>query len=294
MEREIREFIAFMHNTRRTSYNTEVSYQRDLKKVSAFLKERGIDNFSDASEEALEDYVQYMENENFASSTISRSIASLRALYHFLQKEGRVEKDPSEVLRAPKVEKKTPEILTIQEVSLLLEQPDKNTPKGLRDSAMLELLYATGMRVSELIHLELDSVNLRLSYVTCQEGGRERVIPIGHVSRDILERYLKESRPVFVKNDDEKKLFTNCSGTPISRQGFWKVLKSYAEEAGIKKDITPHTLRHSFAVHMLQNGADVRSVQEMLGHSDISTTQVYLNMNMVRMRDVYMNAHPRS
>ena len=294
MEREIREFIAFMHNTKRTSYNTEVSYQRDLKKVSAFLKERGVEEFALASEGDLEDYVHYMGEENFASSTISRSIASLRALYHFLHKEGRIERDISEGLHAPKVEKKVPEILTIQEVTRLLEQPDKSTPKGLRDAAMLELLYATGMRVSELIHLEVKDLNLRLSYVTCQEGSRERVIPIGHVSRDVLERYLKESRPVFVRNADEKMLFTNCSGTPISRQGFWKVLKSYAEEAGIGRDITPHTLRHSFAVHMLQNGADVRAVQEMLGHSDISTTQIYLNMNMVRMRDVYMNAHPRS
>ena len=294
MEREIREFIAFMHNTRRTSYNTEVSYQRDLKKVSAFLKERGIEEFAKADEQDLQDYMRYMERENFASSTISRSIASLRALYHFLQREGRIRKDPSESLRAPKVEKKTPEILSVQEVTRLLEQPDKNTPKGLRDSAMLELLYATGMRVSELIHLELDDVNLRLSYVTCHEGTRERVIPIGKVSRDVLELYLRESRPVFVKSSDEKMLLTNCSGTAMSRQGFWKVLKSYADEAGVSHDITPHTLRHSFAVHMLQNGADVRSVQEMLGHSDISTTQVYLNMNMVRMRDVYMNAHPRS
>ena len=294
MEREIREFIAFLHNTKRTSYNTEVSYQRDLKKVSAFLKERGIEDFSGATSNDLKEYMRYMENENFASSTISRSIASLRALYHFLIKEGRIEKDPSEELHAPKVEKKAPEILSIQEVALLLEKPDKSTPKGLRDAAMLELLYATGMRVSELIHLEMDNVNLRLSYVTCHEGSRERVIPIGHVSRDILEQYLKESRPVFVRNTEEKKLFTNCSGTPISRQGFWKLLKSYAEEAGIRRDITPHTLRHSFAVHMLQNGADVRSVQEMLGHSDISTTQIYLSMNMVRMRDVYMNAHPRS
>ena len=294
MEREIREFIAFMHNTKRTSYNTEVSYQRDLKKASAFLKERGIDEFAKASGEDLEAYMKYMDEMNFASSTISRSIASLRALYQFLKKEGKVEKDPSESLRAPKVEKKAPEILTVQEVTRLLEQPDKSTPKGLRDSAMLELLYATGMRVSELIHLELDDVDLHLSYVTCHEGNRERVIPFGEVCHDVLEKYLKLSRPVFVKSPDEKVFFTNCSGTPMSRQGFWKVLKSYADEAGVRRDITPHTLRHSFAVHMLQNGADVRSVQEMLGHSDISTTQLYMNMNAVRMRDVYMNAHPRA
>ena len=293
MEREIREFIAFLHNTKRTSYNTEVSYQRDLKKVAAFLSRNGVREFSGARGEDLEDYLRYMERENFASSTISRSVASIRALYHFLYREGRIAKDPSENLHPPKVEKKMPEILTIQEVERLLRQPDQATAKGLRDSAMLELLYATGMRVSELIHLQVSDVNLRLSYVTCHDENKERVIPVGSVGRDVLSRYLKESRPVFVKDRNETTLFPNCSGKPMSRQGFWKVLKGYADEAGIQGDITPHTLRHSFAVHMLQNGADVRSVQEMLGHSDISTTQVYLNMNMVRMRDVYMSAHPR-
>ncbi len=293
MEREIREFISYLHNTKGTSYNTEVSYQRDLKKLASFMAEKGLGSFKEASTGDLQDYLQYMENENFASSSISRSVASMRALFHFLFKEGMISGDPSENLRPPKVEKKAPEILSIGEVETLLSQPDLKNPKGIRDAAMLELLYATGMRVSELIHLQVSDVNLRLSYVTCNEAGKERVIPIGSVSRDALQRYLLESRPVFVKNNDEKTLFTNCSGKPMSRQGFWKVLKGYADDAGIRRDITPHTLRHSFAVHMLQNGADVRSVQEMLGHSDISTTQVYLNMNAVRMRDVYMRAHPR-
>ena len=294
MEREIREFIAFLHNTKRTSYNTEVSYQRDLKKIAVFLQERGISSFTEVRERDLEEYMRYMERENFASSTISRSVASIRALFHFFYKERRIESDPSDALRPPKVEKKAPEILTVSEVERLLRQPDVSTAKGLRDSAMLELLYATGMRVSELIHLEVKDVNLRLSFVTCHADHKERVIPIGSISRDALARYLKEGRPSFVKGDGVQALFTNCSGKPMSRQGFWKVLKGYADEAGIQRDITPHTLRHSFAVHMLQNGADVRSVQEMLGHSDISTTQVYLNMNVSRMRYVYMKAHPRS
>ena len=293
MEREIREFIAYLHNTKRTSYNTEVSYQRDLRKLTAFLCEKEITDFEKVREGDLEDYFRYMEKENFASSTISRSVASMRALFHFLYKEGKISRDPSEDLRPPKVEKKIPEILTIQEVENLLSRPDQNTPKGLRDSAMLGLLYATGMRVSELIHLNIQDVNLRLSYVTCHDNGKERVIPIGSVSRDVLLRYIRDARPSFLKTEEETALFTNCSGKPMSRQGFWKVLKGYADEAGISRDITPHTLRHSFAVHMLQNGADVRSVQEMLGHSDISTTQVYLSMNAVRMRDVYMKAHPR-
>lgn len=257
------------------------------------MNDRGIKDAAEVREIDLDAYLDYMERENFASSTISRSVASIRALFQYLFKEGRIDSDPSEELRPPKVEKKTPEILSVEEVDRLLKQPNADTPKGMRDMAMLELLYATGMRVSELIHLRAEDVNLTLGYVTCHDHEKERVIPIGSISRKALERYMKEARPVFLKNGDTAALFTNCSGKAMSRQGFWKVLKSYAEAAGISRDITPHTLRHSFAVHMLQNGADVKSVQEMLGHSDISTTQIYLNMNVSRMRDVYMKAHPR-
>ena len=293
MERDIREFISYLHNTKRTTYNTEVSYQRDLKKMVSFLRERGISEISMIREQDLEDYLHEMETGNFASASISRTVASMRAFFQHMYQEGKIKEDPSAGLRRPKVEKKMPEILTVEEVEMLLEQPDQQTMKGLRDSAMLELLYATGMRVSELLHLNVSDVNLRLSYVTCHDGNKERVIPIGHVSRDVLDRYLRECRPSFVEDGNEKALFTNVAGKPMSRQGFWKVLKGYAEEAGIQRDITPHTLRHSFAVHMLQNGADVRSVQVMMGHSDISTTQIYLNMNTIKMRDVYMRAHPR-
>ena len=293
MERDIREFISYLHNTKRTSHNTEVSYQRDLKKMESFLNDRGIREVRDIREIDLEGYLDYMERENFASSTISRSVASMRAFFQYLFKERKIVKDPTDNLKPPKVEKKMPEILTVEEVDNLLKQPDVTTPKGIRDKAMLELLYATGMRVSELIHLEIQDVNLQFGYVVCHENGKERIIPIGNVSRDALLLYMEKSRKVFVKDSSETALFTNCSGKSMSRQGFWKVLKTYADDAGIKRDITPHTLRHSFAVHMLQNGADIKSVQEMLGHSDISTTQVYLSMNMSKMRDVYMKAHPR-
>lgn len=293
MERDIREFITYLHNTKKTSHNTEVSYQRDLKKMSVFLSDRGISEAAEVRELDLEGYLNYMEREKFASSTISRSVASIRAMFQYLFKEGRIQRDPSGNLKPPKVEKKAPEILSVDEVDMLLKQPDHNTPKGIRDTAMLELLYATGMRVSELIHLHTTDVNLQFGYVTCHDNGKERIIPIGNVSRDALLRYIELARGAFVKDDGETALFTNCTGKAMSRQGFWKVLKGYADDAGIKGDITPHTLRHSFAVHMLQNGADIKSVQEMLGHSDISTTQVYLGMNMNKMRDVYMKAHPR-
>lgn len=293
MDMEIREFIAYLHNIKKTSANTEVSYQRDLKKMVEFLNERGIRNINEVKELHLEGYISYMERENFASSSISRSVASIRAFFQYLWKEGAIGKDPAESLKPPKVEKKAPEILTIEEVDKLLQQPKLNTAKGIRDAAMLELLYATGMRVSEMLHLELSDINLQFGYVICHENGKERIIPIGIPCKKALERYLNGTRSVFVKEDTEQALFTNCSGKAMSRQGFWKVLKGYADDAGIKGDITPHTLRHSFAVHMLQNGADIRSVQEMLGHSDISTTQVYLGMNMNKMRDVYMKTHPR-
>ena len=292
MEQEIREFIDYLHNTKKTSRNTEVSYQRDLNKMAAYLEMKGITAAAEVREFDLMGYMDYMEKENFASSTISRSVASMRAFFQHMFTLRKIEENPADNLKSPKVEKKLPEILTIQEVDDLLKQPDLTTPKGIRDKAMLELLYATGMRVSELIHLEIADVNLQLGYVVCQEN-KERIIPIGNVSKEALTLYLDKGRKVFVKDDAEPALFTNCSGKAMSRQGFWKMLKAYAQEAGIHRDITPHTLRHSFAVHMLQNGADIKSVQEMLGHSDISTTQVYLSMNINRMRDVYMKAHPR-
>lgn len=292
MEQEIREFIDYLHNTKKTSQNTEVSYHRDLMKMAAYLQTRGIAAVEEVREFDLMGYMDYMEKENFASSTISRSIASMRAFFQHMFALRRIDGNPADNLKSPKVEKKLPEILSIQEVDNLLKQPDLTTPKGIRDKAMLELLYATGMRVSELIHLEVSGVNLQMGYVVCQEN-KERIIPIGNVCKEALDLYLSKGRNVFVKDSSETVLFTNCSGKAMSRQGFWKMLKGYAEEAGIHRDITPHTLRHSFAVHMLQNGADIRSVQEMLGHSDISTTQVYLSMNINRMRDVYMKAHPR-
>ena len=196
-------------------------------------------------------------------------------------------------MHAPKIEKKVPVILTVDEVTKLLEQPSGANPKEIRDKAMLELLYATGIRVTELVNLKLSDVNMSIGFITCRDEHKERMIPFGHAAKDALAKYLESARETFLKGTRSELLFTNYSGRAMSRQGFWKVLKGYADDAGIKRDIAPHTLRHSFAVHMLQNGADIRSVQEMLGHSDISTTQVYLGMNMNKMRDVYMKTHPR-
>ena len=293
MELEIREFIAYLHDIKKTSTNTEMSYQRDLKKMWDFLKNRGVMSVAEVKELELEGYISYMEREKFAAASISRSVASIRAFFQFLWKEGVITSDPAENLKPPKVEKKAPEILTVEEVDRLLQKPDRENVKGIRDSAMLELLYATGMRVSEMLHLQISDVNLQLGYVICHDHEKERIIPIGIPCKKALDKYMAVSRPAFVENKEETALFTNCSGKAMSRQGFWKVLKGYADAAGIRGDITPHTLRHSFAVHMLQNGADIRSVQEMLGHSDISTTQIYLGMSVNKMRDVYMKSHPR-
>ena len=291
-QQDMKQFVNYMEEEKNASNSTVLSYQRDLKKLFLYLDERGIHSVDEITSTNLNSYVLQMEKQGFSTSSVSRSVASMRAFFHYLFKMRKTEDDPSEKVRSPHVNKKIPEILTMDEAILLLEQPDTSTDKGIRDKAMLELLYATGMRVSELLHLKIEDVNLSLGYVVCQER-KERIIPIGNVSRDALNLYLENGRQVFVKDSQENALFTNCSGKAMSRQGFWKMLKGYADEAGIKRDITPHTLRHSFAVHMLQNGADIRSVQEMLGHSDISTTQVYLNMNINRMRDVYMKAHPR-
>ena len=219
MDIEIREFITYLHNRKRTSHNTEVSYQRDLKKMAAYFEGRGIYDIREVGELELEGYLSYMERGQFASSTISRNVASIRALFQYLQQEGRIERDPSLELKPPKVEKRMPEILSVDEVDRLLRQPDLNTPKGIRDSAMLELLYATGMRVSELLHLNLEDMNLQLGYVVCHDEEKERVIPVGNVCRNAMEKYLKEARGTFVKENETQSLFTNCSGKSMSRQG---------------------------------------------------------------------------
>ena len=242
---------------------------------------------------SLTSYVIYLEKEGRKPATISRSIASMKAFYHYMEKERRLAVDPSERLKAPRIEKKMPTVLTTEEVTRLLEQPGGTSPKELRDKAMLELLYATGIRVSELISLRVSDVNLRMEYLTCSDGHKERIIPFGMIARKALEAYLAEGRPKLISDEKEDRLFTNCSGQPMSRQGFWKLMKGYGKKAGIEAEITPHMLRHSFAAHMVGNGADLKSVQEMLGHSDISTTQIYAQAKDLQMREVYLKAHPR-
>lgn len=294
MESYIEGFVKYLTEIKKSSKNTILSYQRDLRKFFAYLGDAGITDIKKVNNTSLNSYILYMERENFAPSTVSRNIATLKAFFNYLFKQGILEHDPAERLKAPKVEKKIPGILTVEEVTLLLSQPSGNSNKEIRDKAMLELLYATGIRVSELISLTLDDLNMTSGYIRVQEGSRERVIPFGSVAKQALKNYLSNARAGMIASDDETVLFTNCSGQPMSRQGFWKVLKQYAKRAGIEEDITPHTLRHSFAAHLVENGADLHSVQEMLGHSDVSTTQIYARITNNRIREVYAKAHPRA
>lgn len=293
MEKEINTFITYLHNVKNTSNNTELSYKRDLEKVKQFMASRSIVEAKDVSAKDLSDYVKYLEDNRFAAATVSRNIASLKAFYHFMVEEGLVAEDISEKLKAPRIEKKIPSIMSPDEVVRLLEQPSGDSPKEIRDKAMLELLYATGIRVTELITLKVSDVNMQMSFILCKDRNKERIIPFGAAAKNALARYLDGTREAMLENKSSDVLFANCSGQPMSRQGFWKLIKYYAKRADIKADITPHTLRHSFAAHLVENGADLRSVQEMLGHSDISTTQIYANMNHNHIREVYAKAHPR-
>ncbi len=289
---EIQKFVQYMREIRKTSDNTVVSYERDLRKMNQFFQEQGIEQVNQITATGLNSYILFQERQGRKPSTISRSVAALKAFFHYLQKEGYLAEDIAEELKAPRVEKKVPAVLTREETVRLLEEAKGRSPKELRDSAMLELLYATGIRVSELISLKVSDVNLQMEYITCRDGSRERIVPFGTVAKQALERYLQEGRPAMTDTGSPY-LFTNCAGQAMSRQGFWKLVKSYGRKAGITGELTPHTLRHSFAVHLVSNGADLHSVKEMLGHSDISTTQMYARMTQNRVREVYARTHPR-
>ena len=293
IQKSIDAYVRYLHDVKKTSYNTEMSYQRDLNKMHKYLQENGIKKISHITEEVLEDYVNYLRERKFANATMSRHIVAMKGWFLFMVKEGMVEEDVAGNLKAPKIEKKAPEILEMEEVVKLLEEPKGSNPKELRDKAMLELLYATGIRVTELVSLTTSQLNMQMNYIICNDGNKDRIIPFGIKAREALLNYLEYSRGVMIHNPKSDVLFVNCSGQSMSRQGFWKLIKQYATKAGITADITPHTLRHSFAAHLVENGADLKSVQEMMGHSDISTTQIYANLSQNKLRDVYSKAHPR-
>ncbi len=274
METEIDAFITYLQYKRKKSENTVISYRRDLLKIKGYMEEQGITDVRKITLTHLNSYLLFLEKKGVSAATVSRRIASLKAFYHYMYREGILQEDFPEMLHVPRAHRKLPEILTPQETVQLLRQPAGDTPKEIRDKAMLELLYATGIRVSELIHLKLGDVNLQMEYIRCRDNVRERVIPFGEDAKKALERYLEEGRVVMAEGESEY-LFVNCFGRPMSRQGVWKLIKLYADKAGIRADITPQTLRNSFAAHLIDKGTDLRRVQEILGHCDISTTQVY-------------------
>ncbi|AKL95321.1 site-specific recombinase XerD [Clostridium aceticum] len=294
MNELILNYVDYLTNEKQLSHNTLESYVRDVKQYLTYLNQNEIDNIAHTSKTNVITYLVYLQNEGKAVSTISRSIASIRCFYQYLLQSKIVLKDPTLNLESPKTKKKLPNIMTLNEVDALLNQPEDSTYKGKRDKAMLELLYATGIRVSELISLTIEDINIELGFVQCTTGNRERVIPVGSVALQALKNYLENARSCFIKNEEEKLLFLNMQGGQLTRQGFWKIIKAYTKQLSIAKTITPHTLRHSFATHLVQNGADLKSVQEMLGHSDISTTQIYANLTKNKIKDVYDKTHPRA
>ena len=271
----IQEFVIYLRDVKKTSRNTEISYQRDLIQLEEYLRNQGIVEPDKVTKTSLNSYILYMEKSGKATTTISRELAAIKAFFHYQFKEGRIRRDPAELLKAPKVEKKAPVILSVEEVQSLLAQPEGKNAKEVRDKAMLELLYATGIRVSELINLQLSDINLSVGFLVCRDGQRERTIPFGKKASKALSAYLEQARRQLLKGQESDLLFTNCNGKAMTRQGFWKIIKYYGEKAGVQTDITPHSLRHSFAAHLLRSGADIQAVQAMLGHSDMATTQVY-------------------
>lgn len=286
------DFETYLVAQKKASANTVASYMRD---ITQFLDYLGSDDQSvlEASQTCVESYLQHLMERGKSAATVTRALASLKCLYCWLQQSGQCDCNPAKEVKTKKVERKLPQILTSEEVELLLEQPRCIDMKGYRDHAMLELLYATGIRVSELISLNIKDVNLSASFISCSGRGKSRIIPLYHGAVKALSDYIKNVRPNLVA-EGENALFVNMNGERMSRQGFWKLIKHYQEKAGIKTEITPHTLRHSFAAHLLQNGADLRSIQQMMGHADISSTQIYTKLINQHLMDVYHKSHPRA
>ena len=297
MERQLKYFFDFLENDKKLSENTLQSYKRDLKQFRKYLEDCEI-HYNKVKESDIKDYIRELQEEGKKPSSISRCIASIRSFYQFVLKNKKVKADPTANIQSPKIEKRVPSVLTAKEVELLLDQPKDVDLKGIRDKAMLEFAYATGMRVTEIISLNMEDVNLEEGYVICKHtekhANKQRNIPLGTMSLKALKEYVEEARDILVKTEGEQALFVNINGSRLTRQGFWKIIKYYKEQAHITKDITPHVLRHSFATHLLQNGADLKAIQTMLGHSDISSTQVYMQFQDEGLKNVYKKAHPRA
>lgn len=291
---QLNRYLAYLRDEKHSPSNTVQAYRRDLEKFFGYAATRDIRSFSQLNEEDVEEYKLYLTAQGLSSSSVSRSLSSLRGLFQYLLAVGLADTNPAKNVHNDKVVRKELNVLTSKEVEALLSQPDVNDIKGIRDKAMLELLYATGIKVSELIGLDLKDLNLSVSCIHCGEGENERLIPLYPLAMKAVTTYLEKSRMILAASTDENALFVNLSGERLSRQGFWKILKSYVASAKITKDITPHTLRHSFATHLLENGADIHDIQEILGHRDLSSTQRYAQYLKDKMKNSYMKFHPRA
>jgi len=295
MKSDLADFINYLTVEKGLADNTLKSYAADLNDFLLFLQKKGVNSWEEVNGEVILIYLAKLRKNKVASATLSRRISSLRSFFQFLTAEKRININPVANLKTPKTEKKLPQVLSLQEIDILLSQPDLSKPQGLRDKAILEVLYSTGLRISELTLLNLDSINLEDGYLRCfGKGSRERILPLGELACQALKDYLEKGRLKLLKNAREEALFINRQGKRLTRQGCWKIIKFYAKKAGFTKDITPHTLRHSFATHLLENGADLRVVQELLGHLDITTTQLYTHLTTKHLREVYDKAHPRA
>lgn len=287
-------FEKYLRNDKKASANTVSSYLRDIRQFCDYLDTHTESSMESASEADVGEYIEYLRASGKSVATVSRSIASIKSLYTHLCIKQYLKVNPALKLVPEKSTQKLPQILTSKEVETLLDQPQCIDAKGFRDKAMLELLYATGIRVTELIDLNITDVNLTAGVIRCESRNKERFIPLYPAAVKAVSEYVTLVRPQMIATPDEQSLFVNVGGERMSRQGFWKIIKYYQKKAGIEKDITPHTLRHSFAAHLLENGADIHAIQEMLGHSDISSTQVYSHLIKKQLKDVYNKAHPRA
>ncbi len=291
---QLNRYLTYLRDEKQSSVNTVQAYRRDLEKFFDFAAPRDIRSFAQLNPEDVEAYKLYLNSLGLSASSVSRSLSSLRGLFQYLLSVGVMESNPAKAVHNDKVVRKELNVLTSKEVDALLSQPDVNDIKGMRDKAMLELLYATGIKVSELIGLDLNDLNLSVSCIRCGDTGNERMIPLYPVALKAVTTYLEKSRRFLASSSNENALFVNVAGERLSRQGFWKILKSYVQAANITKDITPHTLRHSFATHLLENGADIHDIQEILGHRDLSSTQRYAQYLKDKMKNSYMKFHPRA
>lgn len=292
----LEDYMHFLKVERQLSVNTTTSYGRDLGDYIAYMEQVGHETIDSIGRPDILDHLQILKEEGKSARTIARHISSIRSFHQFLLREKVTTADPTVHLDLPKLEQKLPRILSMEEVGHLIDTPDRSKPQGVRDNALLEILYGTGMRVSELIGLNMNDIHLSMGFVRVfGKGGKERIIPLGGKAIESCSRYVNEARPIFIaKQKGSVAVFVNMRGARLTRQGCWKLLKEHALKAGIKKELTPHILRHSFATHLIENGADLRAVQEMLGHSDISTTQIYTHVSRSRLKEVYVKFHPRA